>query len=277
MSRAARESAVRAEAAVHHWFEPFHRLMGALADFVFPPACNVCRRELTEDPSRPESGAALRLCAGCLDAFRPPLDAWWCRRCGAVIGPYSGDAKGCHHCRDSRFAFERAFALGVYRGHLRSTCLRAKEPGQESVAASLGRLLGRVWRPELLECRPDLVIPIPQHWSQRLTRQHNPAEVIGRVLAEELRIEFEPCQLVKTRRTVPQKTLPPSRRRANLRGAFTLRAARRLEGRRVLLVDDVLTTGTTAHRSARLLRQAGAETIMVAVLARGLGDARDTA
>jgi ComF family protein len=150
-----------------------------------------------------------------------------------------------------------------------------KRTGQEPLATALGRLLADQVAEVFAESPPQLVLPVPQHWWSRTTRGHNPTETLGRVVARRLTAEFHPHLVVKTRRTPAQSRLSPTGRRDNLRDAFVVRGRERIAGRRVLLVDDVLTTGTTANRIARLLRSAGAQTIMVAVVARGLGDARD--
>ncbi|MCH7988719.1 MAG: ComF family protein, partial [Planctomycetes bacterium] len=116
-----------------------------------------------------------------------------------------------------------------------------------------------------------LVVPIPQYWTRRFQRSHNPAETQGRVLAHRLQVEFHTHILTKVRMTPVQSSLTASQRRTNLRGAFRVRRASELKGRSVLLVDDVFTTGTTANEASKVLRTAGAERVVVAVSARGLG------
>jgi predicted amidophosphoribosyltransferase len=102
---------------------------------------------------------------------------------------------------------------------------------------------------------------------RRLRRGYNQSEILARPLAGRLRLPCRPGWLRRGRRT-PQQTLqPPAGRRENVRGAFRARAGAGLRGRTVLLVDDVLTTGSTAHEAARALRQAGAARVVVAVLA----------
>ncbi len=121
----------------------------------------------------------------------------------------------------------------------------------------------------------DLAVGVPHHWSQRLGRRADSAELLADVISRQLRIPCDRFLLVKSRRTARQATLTPAQRRKNLRAAFRLRDRKHVAGKRILLIDDVLTTGTTANRIAKLLRESGAESIIVAVLARGLGDVRD--
>ena len=114
-------------------------------------------------------------------------------------------------------------------------------------------------------------MPVPQHWSRRLFGQgHHAAETIAATLARLLKADHVPSILKKIRRTPDQATLPATRRRTNLRGAFRTRAAVGLTGATVLLVDDILTTGSTANESAKALLAGGAGRVVVAVVARSL-------
>jgi ComF family protein len=119
------------------------------------------------------------------------------------------------------------------------------------------------------QAAPEVVIPVPLHWYRYWRRGYNQSEALARTLAGHLGI---PCRTRWLRRvqSTPMQTLSsPDQRRANVRGAFAARSRPELHGKTVLLVDDVLTTGTTASEAARTLRAAGAARIVVAVLARG--------
>jgi predicted amidophosphoribosyltransferase len=239
-------------------------------EFVYQPACPACARET---PELSEPGLWPRLCDECQHALAPPVE-FSCFRCGAPVGPYLDTSDGCVHCRDDSFAFERAVALGAYESELRTACLRAKHAGNFSgnpLAAALAHLLWQRSSAELRGFAPEVVIPVPHHWLQRLGRGHSPAATMADTLADCLLLPCERSCLWKARLTPRQATLSRAERRANLRGAFRVRWRRRLAGRRVLVVDDVLTTGTTAHRVTRELRKAGALAVFVAVIARGIG------
>ena len=114
---------------------------------------------------------------------------------------------------------------------------------------------------------------MPPFWAARLFHRGNAAAVVAETLARRLGVPCRPEALAKRRLTPAQSSLPPTDRRRNLRAAF-IASRLLLNGRRVLLVDDVLTTGTTAHRCARALSEAGAASTAVAVVARGLGRPR---
>lgn len=232
-------------------------------DFIYPPACPFCQScDLTSAGCCVKCDAALSHAA--------PHSCW---RCSAPVGPYLATRDGCVHCRKDAFAFERVFSLGVYAGALRTACLSAKSSRSPLMGANLGDLLCRRLSPELTADEVDVVTPVPLHWTSRLARRDSLADVVAARLARFLKAPVDRHILRKVRRTAPQASLPPSRRRENLRGAFRIARGVRLDGCRVLLVDDVLTTGTTAHRAARvLIRDGGAVRVLVAVIARGIGN-----
>jgi ComF family protein len=239
----------------------------AAVDFVYPPVCPFCGREHGDaEPAGPGSA----LCGPCRARLAPIIEHA-CRRCAAPVGPHLDTSDGCIHCRDDRFAFETVVRLGVYDGPLRAACLRMKQPDGQVLAAAVAGLLWEREREALQRAEVDLVVPVPHHWTQRLSREHNPAATLARTLGRRLHAAVEPHILGKSRRTPAQASLPPSERRRNLRDAFRVGGASALSGRTVLLVDDVLTTGTTAHEISKVLLRAGAARVVVAVLARGLG------
>jgi predicted amidophosphoribosyltransferase len=186
------------------------------------------------------------------------------------VGPYLDTSQGCVHCRSDRFAFERVVSLGVYDGALRSACLLAKGPGGAPLATGLAELLWSRIKDDLGTAGIHVVIPVPHHWTSRLRHGHFPPVTIGRVLARRLNARWHTHILAKVRRTPSQVSLPVTDRRNNLRGAFRVVGGSRLNGLTILLVDDVLTTGTTSHRAATELNKAGASRVLVAVIARAI-------
>ncbi len=236
-------------------------------DFVYPPACFLCGAEIPVP-------AMQKFCRACLPDLAPAIPHA-CQRCGAPVGPYLNTTLlGCPHCRTTPFHFDNLLQLGVYKNLLRRACLTIKMPGKEPLAHALAELLWLREGAKLERANVQQVFCVPQHWTQRLLSGHNPSETLARWFAERLRVPCDVSQVRKTRRTPQQGRLPSSRRRTNLQKAFRLHHPSSIAGQHILLVDDVLTTGTTVNRICRLLQKAGAKSITVAVIARGLGDAR---
>jgi len=157
---------------------------------------------------------------------------------------------------------------------LRRAVLTMKRPAGDSLSTVLGRLYSSERADPLASFEPDLVVPIPMHWTRRLGRGTNSAEIIAGQLARRLNLPMLRGVLVRRRNTLPQASLTPSERFRNVHGAFRLATGYDIGGARVILVDDILTTGATCSEAAKVLKQAGAETVVAAVLARAQG-ARD--
>jgi ComF family protein len=159
--------------------------------------------------------------------------------------------------------------LGDYSGPRREAVLRMKHISGEGLAEALGELWAAHAEVRLRDAKADAVVPVPLHWSRRLERGYNQSVVLARAVAARLNL---PCRLGWLRRVRPtprQAFLDPEERRANLRDAF--RAGRAVKNRSILLIDDVLTTGTTANEASRALRKAGAVRVVVATAARAGG------
>ena len=192
-----------------------------------------------------------------------------CGRCGQLSGPHvlAGRLSGCVHCRRRHFAYEGVERLGLYAGSLRAACIQGKSSAGGPLVWALGEWLFECRCSELRGLGIDLVVPVPQHWTKRIRVVHNQAETLASGLCRSLRVPLGRHILRKARRTPDQSSLPGVSRRANLSGAFCVRRRSDLDGLHVLLVDDILTTGTTAHQAALALRRGGARCVSVAVLA----------
>jgi ComF family protein len=235
--------------------------VGLGLNLVFPPACAACQVSL-------EPGTSLALCTSCRNQFFDARAA--CSRCGLKL-PAGLDSPACPQCRDHRLRFTRVLRLGPYEGNLRSAVLRIKRPNERALAVALGDMLGETFAAQLSQPPPEVIIPVPMHWTRRAWRGTNSPHTVAGRLAARLEIPLATHLLVRSRRTAPQAALSPNKRRANVRGAFRVRFHRDLPGARVLLVDDIMTTGATLNEAAKVLAKAGAGEITVAVLARAEG------
>ncbi len=229
-----------------------------LLHVLFPAVCSACQRPLPAD----QSG----FCEACRTALT--TDPYCvCPRCASTIGAFVHLDHGCSRCRDDAYQFERALRLGPYEGLLREVILRLKHTHGESLAENLGDCWAAHAEPGLRDVGADVIIPVPLHWRRRWTRGYNQSETLAYALAARLGKPCRPRWLRRIRHTPSQVQQTPTTRRENLRGAFVARQRSELAGKTVLLVDDVLTTGSTASEAARAVRAAGAARVVVAVLA----------
>jgi ComF family protein len=196
-------------------------------------------------------------CASCADAIS--IDSVRCGSCGEPVPSSECRCRG--RCSD----WDGIAVLASYGDGVRGQVLRAKRPAGESVAAALAGLLVAKHRETFTVWRIDAVVPVPMHWRRRLARGTSAADLLAAGIARRLGLPHR--HLLRRRRATPmQNELPFDDRRGNVRGAFV--ASRRAAGRRVLLVDDVTTTGATLAECRRALVEAGASAVYAAVVAR---------
>lgn len=243
-------------------------VLRAAWEFCYPAHCALCQKPIP--PFTDENADQSGFCQPCRAELWPHSERS-CQQCGAPVGPHLEHQPNCQYCWRDRFAFETVIRLGVYSSTLQSACLRIKKPDGGFLARSCTRLLWQFASERLQACQADVIIPIPRDWRRRISRPHNPAETIAQELSRCLNVPVGRHILRKIRKTAIQSSLVPSERRRNLVKAFDVKPDTRWQGRTVLLVDDILTTGTTAHEASRILKQAGVSRVIVAVLARGLG------
>ena len=230
-----------------------------LFNLVFPDECRVCGEPLREVLRVP-------VCSRCLTDPEPLNAEYFCTACRApFLNPAPLDENGqCAMCRLGLSGFDAAYTYGSYEGALRKLIHLLKYDGMRPLARPFGDFLARALPREQ---RWDLIVPIPLHWRRRWHRGFNQAELLAREIAKRWNVPVRSIAR-RTRATSPQAGLTHAKRRANVSGAFAVKSGTRLDGMRVLLVDDVLTTGASAAACARALKRAGARHVALLTLAR---------
>ena len=220
-----------------------------LLDIVLPSS-------LPKMPGAGESARrAMRSLLGKIQFISDPV----CPRCGSPLpaSPGAGPDWPCGACRRERPAFDRARAVFLYDEESRSLILDFKHGDRVELAPAFAQWLGRVGGFLLEEA--DIVVPVPLHWTRRLSRRYNQAAELARGLSKDTAAIYAPDVLIRKRRTVSQGRRTRRGRSRNVAGAF--RVAKhweaRLNGVRALLIDDVLTTGATANACAKALKNKG--------------------
>ncbi len=235
----------------------------SVARLLFPSACAFCHRDLEDEFSR------RTLCERCA-VMLAPLGIEHCPRCGLRYPPGVPCGPDCEQCRARRPAYEAAWTLGAYDDLLRHAVLRGKRPQGQILMAALASLLYERHATSLHAWNADLLAPTPLFWLRRAWRGANSPETIAETLGEKLCVPAPAFAVRRKRWTRPQAGLPQRERGPNVRGAF--RAGRPkycdFHGARVLLVDDILTSGATLTELARVVRDAGAAAVAVVVIAR---------
>lgn len=233
------------------------RVSAAGVDLLFPPQCVACGGQLADPPGP----WICRLCRRQMVADQGVA----CPRCAALKVEAN---RACVECRQRSFRFQGAVALGPYRELLRDTVIRMKQRHQQITAFHMGWWLALRHRHAQSLQQLDAVVPIPKYWVQRMRSGTNAAEWIGRGIGSLLNVPLEFRLLAKTRPTRKQSLLSESQRRRNLRGALSPGHGYDIAGWKILLVDDLMTTGATVDEATRVLRRAGAAEVHVAVVAR---------
>lgn len=233
--------------------------LGRLTDWLYPPCCAGCGTALL-------GYARAHLCADC-EARLLWLGKGSCRYCGAGWAQAAGGARGCSRCRPGAQAFTRAVGVVAYKAPARELVHDFKYYGNRRLAeVFFPQMLRRLAEAEF-PAKFDIVLPVPLHKKRLKLRGYNQSALLARGIASATGSPYLERALVRIRHTTAQALIHPKERKENIAGAFRAEAGI-FPGKTVLLVDDVLTTGSTAGECCRVLREAGAAHIYVAVWAR---------
>lgn len=259
------------------------QVLQGVSQALFPATCFGCGRLFSDDmdtphqagtpvkghPSAFAAAMAAYFCPQCRDrwtAVAAPL----CSRCGLVFKSRVGQDHLCGRCLKRPGAFTRARATGVYDQSLRIAIHAFKFKGRTRLAVPLGRLLFDTYQHYWRIGDIDVVAPVPLHRRRFRQRGFNQAHLLVRQWRLPAETVIIRDLLVRSRDTAPQTGLDRRQRRLNIKNAFSMRCPGQSTGKRVLLVDDVLTTGATADICAAALMRDGARRVDVLTLARAL-------
>ena len=262
-------------------------------NLLYPFRCPWCDTLLADEISA-KTFEWTQLCSACQKRILPQ-EKVPCLRCGAFFPQPKRDdddesanfarrpLHGCVHCSNDFHYFRRVISLGEYREEFREVILRMKNETTGNLATALASLLFQIRGNEIRAFRSDYVIPVPMHYSRRIVRGVNNPDFLAEEIGRRLKIPVLSHLVRRMRSTNVQYELTPKQRANNVKKAFALKPGfwqylRRmtprtlLDGKNILLVDDILTSGATLNEIARLLTENGAASVNVCVFARAVGD-----
>jgi ComF family protein len=232
-------------------------MLNKFLNILFPETCPVCSK-------RAEDHATAPICSECWKTIGPyagPI----CQRCGMPL--VSDSATFCGACLEREPAFEYARSFGLYDGVLKKAINHLKYYGMRRLARPLAEMIIGMQLPQA-----DAVIPVPLHRSRHRQREFNQSALVARHLARSLNADLIISSLTKIRDTSPQVGLRYTERIKNVRNAFRVGDEGKISGKKIILVDDVVTTGSTIRECAKALKMAGASNVYVVSLAHGVSD-----
>ncbi len=237
------------------------KFLNVLADIVYPKTCLVCKRQLGELACIDNL-----VCTQCWDKIKrnaPPF----CRSCGRQLQkPIIQNI--CPACVRKQLHFDRAFSPCVYEGTIKELIHAFKYRGKDYLGATLAGLMAAFIEEYALPMDIlDLIIPIPLHKTRLREREFNQAQILSEHIARRFGKKTSYDSLARLRLTKTQTELETGERLLNVKGSFTAIKKEDVKGKNILLVDDVLTTGSTCSEAAYALKDAGANIVFVLTLA----------
>ncbi|MCL2576912.1 MAG: ComF family protein [Defluviitaleaceae bacterium] len=229
--------------------------MKALLDWVYPPVCISCRTLLPLNESR------RFICEPCENLFEPIITPF-CEKCGA---PTQVESKHCASCFGKNFIFEQNRAAFTYDELIRDLLHQMKFHNKKRVAQGLGLFWAMQFSQKDLQ-EDFTLVPMPMHQKKQRERGFNQAEILTAALSKKLGYPMENI-LIRTHDTPPQAGLHPSQRAENVKDVFAIRKNEIVEGKKIILTDDIFTTGSSLNECAKTLKNAGASKILCMTLA----------
>lgn len=246
-----------------------HSDKSEILDLLFPRSCPGCG----ENPVQ-----HYRLCSVCESSIEYLDKFSKCSQCGVPFGYFEERSKGvneistddghlCSKCLKGRYSFKKARSVTVYSGVVRELIHAFKYEGKLKLTRTLSNII--IENPPFDLSQFDALVPVPLYIAKLRQRQYNQSAELAKVIGRSSEVKADLFGLIKVRDTLPQiKIKDEAERRRNVRGAFKVRPGRSFKGQSVLLVDDVLTTGSTSDECCKTLLKSGAKSASVLTLSR---------
>lgn len=224
----------------------------------FPRRCPVC--------DRPVAPFYALICKKCEKKVKY-LHAPFCMKCGKQL--MDKEQEYCLDCRKTRHIYDRGMSLFDYQS-MSDSIYRFKYRGRREYANYYGEQIAQILGYEIITLKPQALVPVPVHYTRKIKRGYNQAELLARAIGNRLNIPVKSHMIKRVKKTLPQKDLNPIERQNNLKKAFKI-YRNDVKLNTIVIIDDIYTTGSTVDAIAYELRKAGVEHIYVLTLASGKG------
>ncbi len=232
-------------------------MLNNFLNILFPETCPVCKNKSDSHETAP-------ICSKCWEAVKP-YEGPSCNRCGRPL--ISDISSICGACHKSEPYFERALCFGLHEGALQKAISLFKFNGIKRLSSPLSKKIALKRLPAT-----HIVIPVPLHKRRLKEREFNQSALLGKHIADISGAPLILNSLIRSRDTLPQVGLNAKERKKNIRNAFKVHEPQSVKGKRVMLVDDVFTTGATVQECSKVLKKAGAKEVHVVTLTHGTLD-----
>ncbi|ABR46948.1 phosphoribosyltransferase [Alkaliphilus metalliredigens QYMF] len=235
---------------------------GALMDLMYPldVSCIACKENLSNQTKY----YLCDTCYGEIDFFPEHC----CHQCGKILS--MTEAVGlCQACESKPPSFERAIAVFQYQGHIKRLIFRFKYEHEPYLSRIMGQMLADSYEKEALEV--GLIIPVPLHYKRQKQRGFNQAELLAKYMSQQVKQPYDPDVLIRSQETIIMHHLTRQQREENVKQAFMVKNPGLIVNQKLLLIDDIVTTGATLKACSRVLLEAGAQSVTALTLARGGG------
>lgn len=223
------------------------KVLGKLLNFLYPRCCPLCHQILKDQRAM--------ICENCSVSLKP-IRQPYCKKCGR---PVDEEEEYCKDCMSEKHQFEEGRGIFLYQGKMKESLIKYKYYGHREYGAFYAAAICRYAEKEIRRWRPELIVPVPLHKKKKRARGFNQAGDLAEKIGAYFGIPVFSELVSKKEHTKSQKKLNAAARKRNLKGVFSV--TERLDGRRVLVIDDVYTTGSTMDAIASALKEKGAERV----------------
>ena len=234
------------------------KIFQKILNFLLPPHCPICGKQIWDHHA---------VCGECFGKLHF-ISGAICQKCGKPL-PYK-EAQVCASCLKKPPIYNRAISILKYNETSKALILPFKHADNIELTPLLSQWMSRKGKDLILEC--DCIIPVPLHITRLFKRKYNQSALLAKSLSKIYKKEYLPSVLVRSKRTESQGHMSSTQRKQNIKNAFKIQNADRIKGKKVLLIDDVMTTGATINECTKVLLKAGAKSVSILTLARVIKD-----